>query len=216
MRVILMGPPGSGKGTQAKLLSQRFGVPHVSSGDLLRSAVKRKTPMGMKAKRYMDRGELVPDDIALGAVAERLRESDCARGFILDGYPRTLAQDGALRATLGRMQSRIDHVVCLTVPREEVVKRLSGRRTCRECGASYHIIFNPPRNPGICNQCNGELFQRDDDQEDTVMARLDVYERNTAPLIVAYRQGGLVVEVDGVGGQEQVLERILARVQKHE
>jgi len=216
VRVILMGPPGSGKGTQAKLLSQRFGVPHVSSGDLLRSAVRRKSPMGVQAKKYMDRGELVPDDIILGAVEERLRESDCARGFILDGYPRTLAQDGALSATLARMQTRIDSVVSLSVSREEVVKRLSGRRTCRECGASYHIIFDPPRNPGICNQCNGELFQRDDDQEDTVMARLEVYERNTAPLVAAYRQSGLLCEVDGVGGQEQVLERILSRVQQRE
>jgi len=211
-----MGPPGSGKGTQAKLLSQRFGVPHVSSGDLLRSAVKRKTPMGIRAKRYMDRGELVPDDIVLGAVEERLREPDCARGFILDGYPRTLAQDGALRAMLARMQARIDAVVSLAVAREEVVKRLTGRRTCRECGASYHIIFDPPCNPGICNRCNGELFQRDDDQEDTVLARLDVYERNTAPLVAAYRQGSLLCEVDGVGGQEQVLERILTRVQTSE
>lgn len=211
-----MGPPGSGKGTQAKLLSQRFGVPHVSSGDLLRSAVKRKTPVGLQAKRYMDRGELVPDEIVLGAVEERLREADCAEGFILDGYPRTLAQESALSATLARMQTRIDQVVSLTVAPEEVVKRLTGRRTCRDCGAPYHIIFEPPRNPGICNHCNGELFQRDDDHEDTVMARLDVYERSTAPLIATYRRGGVLCEVDGIGGQEQVLARILARVRKSE
>ena len=214
--MILLGPPGSGKGTQAKLLSQRFGVPHVSSGDLLRSAVKRKTPMGLRAKRFMDRGELVPDEIVLGAVDERLGEPDCARGVILDGFPRTLAQDQALTVMLAKMQTGIDSVVSLTVPRDELVKRLSGRRTCRDCGALYHIIFDPPRNAGICNQCNGELFQRDDDQEDTVVARLEVDERNTAPLIVAYRQAGLLREVDGVGGQEQVLGRILARVQKSE
>jgi adenylate kinase len=216
VRMILMGPPGSGKGTQAKLLSQRFGVPHVSSGDLLRSAVKRKTGMGLQAKRHMDRGELVPDEIVLGAVEERLREPDCALGVILDGFPRTLAQDEALTAILARMQTGVDSVVSLTVPRDELVKRLSGRRTCRDCGASYHIIFDPPRNGGICNQCNGELFQRDDDQEDTVVARLEVYERNTAPLIAAYRHAGRLREVDGVGGQEQVLGRILARVLKSE
>lgn len=211
--MILMGPPGAGKGTQAKLLQERFDVPHVSSGDLLRSAVKRKTTMGVQAKRFMDRGELVPDDILLGAIEERLNRNDCAKGFILDGFPRTVVQADALTAMLAKESTGIDHVASLTVPRDEVVKRLSGRRTCRDCGAMYHIIFDPPSNSGLCNKCNGELYQRDDDQEDTILARLDVYERQTAPLLALYRRQGLLREVEGVGSQDQVLARLLAAVQ---
>jgi adenylate kinase len=211
--MILMGPPGAGKGTQAKLLQERFDVPHVSSGDLLRSAVKRKTAMGLQAKRFMDRGELVPDDVLLGAIEERLNRNDCAKGFILDGFPRTVAQEDALAAMLARAGTRIDHVVSLTVSREEVVKRLSGRRTCRDCGAMYHIIFEPPSNAGICNKCNGELYQRDDDQEDTILARLDVYARQTAPLLAQYRERGQLLEVDGVGSHDQVFARLLAALE---
>ncbi|HEX7410091.1 MAG TPA: adenylate kinase [Candidatus Binatia bacterium] len=214
MRMVLMGPPGAGKGTQAKLLAQRFGAPHISSGDLLRSAVKRKTGMGLQAKRYMDRGELVPDDVVFGAVEERLREADCAKGFILDGFPRTVAQAEALTSMLAKMGTRLDSVVSIAVPQDELVKRMSGRRTCSDCGASYHIIFEPPNNPGICNKCNGELFQREDDHEDTILARLEVYERTAAPLLAAYRHMGLLHEVDGVGGQDQVLGRVLGQVQK--
>lgn len=214
MRMIFVGPPGAGKGTQAKLLAERCGVPHISCGDLLRSAVKRKTAAGLQAKRYMDRGDLVPDAIILGVVEERLREPDCANGFILDGFPRTLPQAEALSDILARLGTGISHVVSIKVPREELVKRMSGRRTCRECGTPYHIIFDPPANAGICNKCNGELYQRDDDEEDTILARLDVYERNTAPLIELYHRRGLLREVDGVGGQVQVLGRILAQVQK--
>jgi len=211
--MILMGPPGAGKGTQAKLLQERFDVPHVSSGDLLRSAVKRKTAMGVQAKRFMDRGDLVPDGILLGAIEERLNRNDCAKGFILDGFPRTVAQADALAAMLAKGGTGIDHVTSLTVPRDEVVKRLSGRRTCRDCGAMYHIIFDPPSNSGICNKCNGELYQRDDDQEDTIRARLDVYDRQTAPLMALCRERGLLREVDGVGSQDQVFARLLAAVQ---
>jgi len=214
--MILMGPPGAGKGTQAKLLEQRFQVPHVSSGDLLRAAVKRKTPLGKQAKRFMDRGELVPDEILLGAIEERLHQDDCANGVILDGFPRTLAQGTALKSMLAKMGLRIDHVLSFNVPREDLVKRMSGRRTCRDCGAMYHIIFDPPLNPGMCNKCNGELYQRDDDQEDTILARLDVHERQTAPLLAAYRECGLLREVDGIGSQDQVLNRILNLVQAHE
>lgn len=211
--MILMGPPGAGKGTQAQLLQERFDVPHVSSGDLLRSAVKRKTTMGVQAKRFMDRGELVPDNILLGAIEERLNRNDCAKGFIVDGFPRTVVQADALTAMLAKGGERIDHVASLIVPREEVVKRLSGRRTCRDCGAMYHIIFDPPSNTGICNKCNGELYQRDDDQEDTILARLDVYDRQTAPVVALYREQGLLREVDGVGSQDQVFGRVLAAVQ---
>ncbi|MFI5396064.1 MAG: adenylate kinase [Candidatus Binatia bacterium] len=214
MRMILMGPPGAGKGTQAKLLAQRFGVPHISSGDLLRSAVKRKSVMGAQAKRYMDRGELVPDGVVFGAIEERLREPDCAKGFILDGFPRTVAQAEALTSMLAKMGTHLDNVVSIMVPQDELVKRMSGRRTCSDCGAPYHIIFEPPNNPGICNKCNGELFQREDDHEDTILARLEVYEHTAAPLLAAYRHKGLLHEVDGVGGQDQVLARVLGRVQK--
>lgn len=212
--MIFVGPPGAGKGTQAKLLAAGCGVPHVSSGDLLRGAVKRKTAAGLQAKRYMDRGDLVPDDIIMGVVDERLHEPDCAKGFILDGFPRTLPQAQALKDMLARMETGVDHVISIKVPREELVKRMSGRRTCRDCGAPYHIIFDPPANPGICNKCNGELYQRDDDEEDTILARLDVYEENTAPLIGAYQQSDMLREVDGVGSQEQVLGRIWAQVRK--
>ncbi len=207
-----MGPPGAGKGTQAKLLAQRFGVPHISSGDLLRTAAKNRTAMGLQAKRYMDRGELVPDDILLGGIDERLRQPDSSKGFILDGFPRTVGQAQALDTMLANMGSKLDGVVSINVPREEVVKRISGRRTCRDCGALYHVIFDPPINPGICNKCNGELFQRDDDQEDTVLARLEVYEHATAPLLDAYRRARVLRDVDGVGSQDQVLARILDQV----
>jgi adenylate kinase len=210
VRMILMGPPGAGKGTQAKLLQERFDVPHISSGDLLRSAVRRKTPQGVQAKRFMDRGELVPDEVILGTIEDWLRQNDCSKGVILDGFPRTVAQADALDAMLKTMGTRIDNVTSIVVPRDELVKRLSGRRTCRECGALYHIIFDPPSNPNMCNKCNGELYQRDDDQEDTIIARLEVYERQTAPLLALYRQRSLLHEVDGVGSPNQVLERILA------
>lgn len=212
VRIILMGPPGAGKGTQAKLLAQRFGVPHISSGDLLRTAAKSRTAMGLQAKRYMDRGELVPDNILLGGIEERLRQADSSKGFILDGFPRTVAQAQALDAMLAKMGKKLDSVISINVPREEVVKRISGRRTCRDCGALYHVIFDPPSNAGICNKCNGELFQRDDDQEDTVLARLEVYEHATAPLLETYRRAGVLRDVDGVGSQDQVLTRILDQV----
>ena len=215
MRMILMGPPGAGKGTQAKFLQERFKVPHISSGDLLRNAVRRKTAMGLQAKRYMDRGDLVPDEVLLGAMEERLGQEDCTAGFLLDGFPRTLAQADTLAAMLAKMGTQIEHVVSISVPRDELVKRLSGRRTCRECGAMYHIIYDPPLNAGICNKCNGELYQRDDDQEDTIRARLDVYDRQTAPLLNFYRQHHLLREVDGVGSQDQVFARLLEQVQAH-
>jgi adenylate kinase len=209
VQVILIGPPGSGKGTQAKLLQERFEVPHISSGDLLRAAAKRKTEEGLQAKRYMDRGELVPDGLVVRIIEERVRRNDCRAGFIVDGFPRNVAQAQVLEPMLATLSKMVDHAISITVPREEIIKRLSGRRTCRECGAMYHIIFDPPVNSGLCNKCNGELYQRDDDQEDTIAARLDVYQRVTAPLLAYYRQRGLLREVDGVGSADQVFRRIL-------
>ncbi|HVN87222.1 MAG TPA: adenylate kinase [Candidatus Binatia bacterium] len=209
MQVVLIGPPGSGKGTQAKLLQERLEIPHISSGDLLRGAVKRKTPGGVEAKRFMDRGELVPDGIVVRVIEERVRKDDCRSGFIVDGFPRTVAQAEVVAQMLAPMNKHIDHVVSLVVSRDELIKRLSGRRTCRECGAMYHIIFDPPVNSGLCNKCNGELYQRDDDHEDTIAARLDVYERQTAPLISYYTARGLLRTVDGLGSPTQVFDRIL-------
>jgi adenylate kinase len=196
-------------------LEAHFQVRHISSGDLLRVAVKKKTPLGVQAKRYMDRGELVPDEVMMGTIEESLRQNDTRNGFILDGFPRTVPQVDALCALLQGMGIRLDAVTSVQVPRPDLVKRLSGRRTCRECGAMYHIIFDPPSNAGICNKCNGELYQRDDDQEETIIARLEVYDRQTTPVLNKYRERGLLREVEGVGSREQVFERILAQVQKN-
>lgn len=212
VRIILIGPPGSGKGTQAKLLAARFGIPHISSGDLLRDAVRQKTPLGMQAKQYMDRGELVPDDVLLGAIAERLRQPDCTPGFILDGFPRTLFQNDALGKMLAGQGQSVEHVASIDVPRAELVKRISGRRTCHECGAMYHVTFDPPNNADRCNRCNGELYQREDDREETIAARLEVYDRQTAPLLDVYRERHMLCQVDGVGSREQVLHRLLENV----
>jgi len=212
VQVILIGPPGAGKGTQATLLQDRLRLPHISSGDLLRAAVKRKTETGLQAKQYMDRGELVPDGIVVRVIEERVRQRDCRDGFIIDGFPRNVVQAEVLRPMLGALEKTVDHVVSITLPREEIIKRLSGRRTCRNCGAMFHIIFDPPVNSGLCNKCNGELYQRDDDQEDTIAARLDVYDRETAPLLEYYRERSLLREIDGIGSPEQVFERILSEL----
>jgi adenylate kinase len=211
--MILMGPPGAGKGTQAKLLERQFQVPHVSSGDLLRDAIKQQTAMGLEAKHFMDRGELVPDPLLLAVIEARLREADCQGGFILDGFPRTLPQAETLCTMLKAAGQKINCVTSLRVPTEDLVRRLSGRRTCPDCGAMYHVTLNPPAAPGRCDRCGGQLSQRDDDREETVVARMGVYERQTAPVLAAYRKCGLLREVDGVGSQQQVFERILAAAQ---
>ena len=208
-----MGPPGAGKGTQSSQLRERLGVPSISTGDMLREEVRRKSPLGMQAKRHMDKGELVPDAVIIGVIEERLKQPDCARGFVLDGFPRTVPQAEALDRTLAQMGRALEHVVSLTVAREELIKRLSGRRTCRDCGALYHIIFDPPTNVGICNKCNGDLYQRDDDHEDIIASRLDVYDRETASLLAYYRTRGLLAEVDGTGGRDAILGRILERLE---
>lgn len=215
VRVVMLGPPGAGKGTQAAWIAERHGAPHVSTGDIFRAAVKRRTPLGQEAKRYMDRGQLVPDDIVIGIVEERLQEPDAAQGFVLDGFPRTVEQAQALETMAQRHGYRISPVINLAVPREEVVKRLSGRRVCRDCGAMYHVILAPPTNAGLCNRCNGELYQRDDDQEDTILARLDVYERQTDPLVEYYRKQGVLAEVDGIGSPEHIAGRIAEVLDGH-
>jgi adenylate kinase len=205
-----MGAPGAGKGTQSALLAERLHVACISTGNILREEVRRKSALGAQAKRHMDKGELVPDDVIIGIVDDRLKRTDCANGFILDGFPRTVPQAEALDRVLGALGKRIDAVVDNTVPNEELIKRLSGRRTCRDCDALYHIIFDPPTNAGICNRCNGELYQRDDDHEDIIMSRLEVYVRATAPLLAYYKRRGLLAEIDGTGGREDILARILS------
>jgi adenylate kinase len=204
-----MGAPGAGKGTQSALLAERLHVACISTGNILREEVRRKTALGAQAKRHMDKGELVPDEVIIGIVEDRLKQPDCIPGFILDGFPRTVPQAEALDRALAALGRHLDAIVNITVPNEELIKRLSGRRTCRDCDALYHIIFDPATNAGICNKCNGELYQRDDDHEDIIVSRLEVYTRATAPLLEYYRRRDLLAEVDGTGGREDILGRIL-------
>jgi adenylate kinase len=210
VRLVLLGPPGAGKGTQARMLEKRLGVPQVASGDLLRTAVRKKTALGREAKRYMDKGALVPDDLVLKLIEERLSQPDAASGFILDGFPRTVAQAETLNAMLKTGGPRqLDKVIAIMVPDEEIVKRISGRRTCKNCGAMYHLIYDPPRNQDLCNSCNGELYQRDDDAEDTVRMRLDVYAATMRPLLEYYERAGLLKQIDGIGRPEEIQQRIV-------
>jgi len=210
MKLILLGPPGAGKGTQAKQLIDRFGIPQISTGDILRAAVKEGTPMGVKAKSCMDAGALVPDEVVVGIVRERLQKEDCAAGFILDGFPRTVPQADALKANLAELGKELDAVISLEVDTEALVERLTGRRTCRSCGRGYHVKFDPPRNTGVCDTCGGELYQRDDDQEETIRKRLEVYDQQTSPLVAYYQQDGLLAAIDGMQEMATVQEDILA------
>jgi len=214
VRLVLLGPPGAGKGTQAQQLQEELRIPQIASGDLLRLAVRNKTPLGLEAKRYMDQGTLVPDDLVVKLIEERLHDPDAAKGFILDGFPRTLAQAEALREMLVRNHQALDMVLALVVPDQEIIKRISGRRTCKNCGAMYHTIFDPPRNVGLCNKCNSELYQRDDDAEDTVKMRLEVYDTQTRPLLSYYQDRGLLKRIEGVGLLDDVRRRIRAALEE--
>ena len=209
MRIILLGPPGAGKGTQAKLLIERLGIPQISTGDMLRAAVKAGTPLGEEAKAYMDRGGLVPDAVIIGLVRERLQVPDCSRGYILDGFPRTAAQAEALETTLKDLLLSLDHALCLEVPSEDLVSRIAGRRTCRNCGAMYHLRFSPSKRKGVCDACGGETYQRDDDREETVRQRLLVYEEQTAPLIRFYDGRGLLRRIPGTGEIAEIFARMV-------
>jgi len=213
MNLILLGPPGVGKGTQAKLLIDRFGIPQISTGDILRAAVKELTPMGIKAKGYMDSGALVPDAVVIGIVEERLAQDDCKPGFILDGFPRTVPQADALKQVLAGLDRSIDYVVSLSVEKDELVKRLTGRRACSKCGAGYHVDYAPSKVAGVCDACGGELFQREDDKEATILNRLAVYEEQTAPLITYYGAAGLLRSVNGLGTVEGIQAEIVDAVQ---
>ena len=208
MNIILLGPPGAGKGTQAKMLVEQYGIPQISTGDILRAAVKEGTQLGKEAKSYMDQGGLVPDSVVIGIVEERIQQPDCEKGYMLDGFPRTVPQAEALDGMLKNLTSQIDHVVSIEVEKEELVKRLTGRRTCRDCGAGFHVMFDPPEQEGVCDKCGGELYQRDDDNVATVTSRLEVYGDQTLPLIDYYQGQGKVRPIDGVGEIKEIFSRI--------
>lgn len=209
MYILLMGPPGAGKGTQAAELVKRFNIPHISTGDMFRAAVKDQTELGKKAKAFMDAGQLVPDEVTIGIVKERLAKPDCKTGFILDGFPRTAEQANALSITLRELGITLDRVINITVPAEDLISRITGRRICKACGATYHVAFNRSSLEGKCDKCGGEIYQRDDDREETVKKRLDVYSAQTEPLINYYQDKGLYTEIDGRQPIEKVLEDII-------
>lgn len=212
MNLLIMGPPGAGKGTQAETLVSKLGITHISTGDMFRTAMKEGTEMGIKAKEYMDKGELVPDFVVVGMVKERLSQQDCAKGFLLDGFPRNVVQAEALDETLKAIGSNLDAVVNIVVPREKLIKRLTGRRICRNCGASYHVIFKKPKVEGICDICGGEIYQRSDDNETAANNRLYVYEANTQPLIDYYGKRGLLRNIDGDQEINKVMEDIFKSI----
>jgi adenylate kinase len=188
---------------------ERYRIPQISTGDILRANLKEKTPLGLKAKEYMDKGQLVPDEVVIDIIRERLKEKDCQQGYMLDGFPRTVAQAQALDKVLADMHSKIDHVISIEVDKAELIKRLTGRRTCRQCGRGYHVIFDPPLNQGVCDKCQGELYQRDDDNEETVRNRLEVYDAQTFPLIEYYKGKNLLRPIEGQGSIQQIFERIV-------
>lgn len=212
MRIIILGPPGAGKGTQAKLLSSHYGIPHISTGDIIREEIKRNTALGVKIRGYVERGELVPDEDVIEIVKEKILLGNCSGGFVLDGFPRTIIQAKALDHILSGMGLRIDAVINLVVSEEEIVRRISGRRICKSCGATYHLVFNPPKKDLKCNVCGGELYQRNDDMEETVRRRVKVYNIETKPLIEYYEKRGLLINVNGVGDINSVFSEILRKL----
>lgn len=208
MRLVLLGAPGAGKGTQAKKMIEKYGIIQVSTGDLLRASVAAGTPLGKEAKSYMDKGELVPDNIVLGMVEERLRQDDAKKGCILDGFPRNARQAEFLDRMLDSLNMPLDAALSVDVPFDDLMKRLTGRRTCRSCGQMYNVYFNPPEENGKCDKCKGELFQRDDDREETIKKRLEVYSSQTAPLIEYYGRKGILKRVSGTGSIDEIFGRV--------
>ena len=209
LNVILLGGPGSGKGTQAERLVARFGLPHISTGDMLRAAVAQGTEMGLAAQRSMEAGALVPDDVVIGVVRDRLAEDDAQTGFLLDGFPRTIAQAEGLDAMLAEVGRAVTQVVLLDVPEDELVERIAGRRLCRDCGKGYHVVFDPPKAEGVCDACGAELYQRSDDNESTVRNRLEVYRTQTEPLVGYYESRGVLRVAHGGGmGPDEVFTQV--------
>ncbi len=197
MNLIFMGPPGAGKGTQAKLFAKTYGIPQISTGDILRQAVKEGTPLGKKAQIYLEKGELVPDEIMIGIIKDRLQEVDCQKGWLMDGFPRTIWQAVALDEILRQRGLHLDAVINIYLQEEELIRRVSGRRVCRNCGETFHVIFNPPLQEGVCDKCGGPLYQREDDKEETVRKRLEVYRARTKPLIEYYWEKSALISIDG-------------------
>jgi adenylate kinase len=214
VRVVLVGPPGAGKGTQAQFIASHLAIPKVSTGDIFRFNVSAGTELGRQAKSFMERGDLVPDEVTVAMVASRLLEDDALSGFLLDGFPRNVPQAETLKKMLADWGLRLDLVLELVVDSDEVIRRLSGRRTCRKCGRVWHIAFDPPSVPGKCDECGGELFQRDDDREDTIRHRLEVYEQQTQPLISYYADEGILLGIDATGPVEDVTDRALLALRR--
>jgi len=208
LNIILLGPPGAGKGTQAKLISEKYSIPHISTGDIFRKNISEKTPLGVKAKGYMDKGQLVPDELTIDLVKDRLQQDDCKNGFLLDGFPRTVAQAEALDEFLHEDNQSINSSLLIDVPQEYILERMTGRRVCNSCGASYHVKFNPSKVEGKCDVCGSELIQRKDDSEETVRERLDVYSKQTQPLIQYYSDKAVLSTIDGTREIKEVFENI--------
>jgi adenylate kinase len=216
MNVIITGPPGSGKGTQGKLLAEKYHIPQISTGNILREAVSNGSVLGLKAKAYMGRGGLVPDELVIKIIEDRLMQRDCGRGFLLDGFPRTVVQADALEGMLGKRQLAVDHVINIEIEAKELIRRLRGRRACSRCGALYHLLSNPSKKEGICDICGGSLYQRDDDKEETFRSRLDVYFRRTGPVIRYYASQELLKSISGVGNIDDIFHRILKAIEDKE
>lgn len=210
MKIIMLGAPGAGKGTQAKRIAEKYQIPHISTGDIFRSNIKEGTELGMKAKTFMDQGMLVPDEITIGMLMDRIQKDDCSKGYILDGFPRTIPQADSLTEALKERGDSIDYAVNVDVPDENIIRRMSGRRACLNCGATYHIVYNPPKKEGICDICGSNLVLRDDDKPETVEKRLHVYHEQTQPLIDYYQKAGALAEVDGTQDMDKVFEDIVA------
>ena len=210
MKIVLLGPPGAGKGTQAEILVKKLLVPHISTGDMFRAAISNGTELGKEAKSYMDKGQLVPDEVTVGIIRDRIAQSDCKEGFLLDGFPRTIAQAVALDGLMKDMDTKLDAVLNISVPLDNLISRLTGRRMCRKCGNIYHLLYNAPEVENVCDACGGELYQRDDDKEETVKNRLNVYEQQTAPLIDYYEKSGILHTVNG----DQAINNVMIELGK--
>ena len=210
MKIIMLGAPGAGKGTQAKKVAKKYNIPHISTGDIFRANIKEGTELGKRAKEYMDKGELVPDDITIGMLLDRIHKADCKDGFVLDGFPRTIPQAKSLSETLSKLNEKIDYAINIDVPDDSIITRMSGRRACLSCGSTYHIKYSAPKKENICDNCGSELVIRDDDKPETVKKRLDVYHKQTQPLIDYYDNENILANVDGTKDMEEVFLDIVA------
>ena len=210
MKIIMLGAPGAGKGTQAKMIASKYGIPHISTGDIFRANIKNGTELGNKAKTYMDKGELVPDELVVDLIMDRIKADDCVKGYVLDGFPRTIPQAEALDKALAANGEKVDYAINVDVPDENIVNRMSGRRACVNCGATYHIVFNAPKTEDKCDHCGADLILRDDDKPETVLNRLDVYHKQTQPLIDYYDKAGIVKNIDGTQDMDKVFADITA------